>query len=390
MKKRKSIFVTFIIALMLILMTVFAYGEELEAGSYRDDEIEISFPAACSIEEIESSGEADGGFEHILTADMSSGDMPVKFDMYYSLNSEAEDYIYFHEDKESAFRYYDDYGAVEIAALAEEFSEDKLLSLDEADYYEGEWVTYLVVKAVFERKDGKDPYDGLVYITACSAGDMLVNKIMIFSGRDGNVSADELKAEAQPVVDSFYDYGYDEVMAGVSEDDTYYGESDEAGSLFGEYFEIFIGIVVLICVLLIKTGAGSKIAEKFSAGGAGKNSQIKPLHKKTKKKRTEEYLYKKPKGNPAEKGSYRSSGRKREENCLHKIRRRKEKPQSGQAAGAAGQNTAHYSEHGFSRPASAEDRYIESLETLLKSGLLTRSEMIEMIEKHNRMKYERR
>ena len=50
------------------------------------------------------------------------------------------------------------------------------------------------------------------------------------------------------------------------------------------------------------------------------------------------------------------------------------------------ENKDHSSMHKFTRLSDAEGRYIESLETLLKSGLLTREEMNEMIEKHNRMK----
>lgn len=52
MEKRKSIFVTFIIVLLLISMTGFVYGTELEADTYRDGKIEISFPATSDIEEI--------------------------------------------------------------------------------------------------------------------------------------------------------------------------------------------------------------------------------------------------------------------------------------------------------------------------------------------------
>ena len=37
------------------------------------------------------------------------------------------------------------------------------------------------------------------------------------------------------------------------------------------------------------------------------------------------------------------------------------------------------------QPAEAEDRYIRSLETLRKSGLLTKEEMKEMIDKHKRI-----
>lgn len=372
MEKRKSIFVTFIIALLLISMTAFAYGAELEADTYRDGKIEISFPETSDIEEIAIDESRDAVFEHILAADMNDGEGSIHFDMYYS-SDESEEFIYFHEDKDGAFNYYDEYGEEVLKDIIGEISEDELLSLGEPEYYQSEWVTYLKVKAVFEKENGGDRYDSLIYITADSVEDMLINKVMIFSGHNGAVTAEEMESEVQPVIDSFYDYGYDEKMAGVSEDDDYYGDSSDTGFVFGEYFEIFIGLIVLICVVLFKRGFGSRISEKLSNRRAGKNPAGKHLYKEGKKGPAAEALYKKSRKNPAE-------------NPLHKIRRREKKTQVEHEFRKRSESKAHSSIHKFTRSPDAEDRYIESLKTLLKSGLLTREEMNEMIEKHNRMK----
>lgn len=372
MEKRKSIFVTFIIGLLLISMTAFAYGAELEADTYRDDKIEIAFPATSDIEEIDGDEFEAFWFEHILAVNMNDGEYPVYFDMYYS-SDESEEYIYFHEDEDGAFNYYNEYGEEALKDIIGEISDDELLSLGEPEYYQSEWVTYLKVKAVFEKENGEGRYDSLIYITADSVEYILINKVMVFSGYDGAVTAEDMESGAQPVIDSFYDYGYDEEMAGVSDDNDYHGDSDGAGSVFGEYFEIFIGIIVLICVVLFKRGFGSRISEKLSNRRSGKNPAGKRLYREREKGPETESLYKKSRKNPAE-------------NPLHKIRRREKDTRSGHESRQRSESQAHSSMHKFARPADAEDRYIESLKTLLKSGLLTREEMNEMIEKHNRMK----
>ena len=371
MEKRKSIFVTFIIALMLPSMTAFSYGAELVADTYRDGKIEISFPAASDIEETDGDEFEPFWLEHILAVSMNDGEYPVYFDMYYS-SDESEEFIYFHEDEDGAFNYYHEYGEEVLKDIIGEISEDELLSLGEPEYYQSEWVTYLKVKAVFEKENGADRYDSLIYITADSVEDMLINKAMLFSGHDGAVTVEDMESDARPVIDSFYDYGYDEKMAGVSDDNDYHDDSDGTGYAFGEYFEIFIGLIVLICVILFKR-FGPRISEKFSNRRTEKKPAGKRLYREHEKVPAAEALYKKSRRNPSE-------------NPLHKIRRREKKMQAEHEFRQQSENKDHSSMHKFTRLSDAEGRYIESLETLLKSGLLTREEMNEMIEKHNRMK----
>ena len=67
--------------------------------------------------------------------------------------------------------------------------------------------------------------------------------------------------------------------------------------------------------------------------------------------------------------------------ALAKQKNVKPKPDSGQKI----RQKIQPSKNSNMQPAEAEDRYIRSLETLRKSGLLTKEEMKEMIDKHKRI-----
>ncbi|HIU26112.1 MAG TPA: hypothetical protein IAC50_06450 [Candidatus Copromorpha excrementigallinarum] len=354
MRKRAGRLLSAAAAVILALsLCVPVFGAE--AVYLRDDLINLELPDGWNWEEADPS-ESSGRFERIVRCDSGSGDPYTELNIYFSVE-EISDYIYFNEDYQEALTYYDDYGESAIRDFYSENGDFSLVSLSEPETVQTEWIMYLKVVADLRGDlDGNgtgEDFQQLIYITASES---VVNKLLVFSGNSASYRAEDMDAAALSIADSFYDFGYDEELSGISdasspEDDSYQDQGEGsagyyAGYIVGGIFAALIPFLIVIAVIVLIVVSRRRARRKAGAKASSKD-RWRQNRKEENKRRKEEF------------------------------RRRKARRDAAEAAAPEGS----YREN-VPLKAPEGDRYVESLRTLRKSGLLTREEMDEMVNKY--------
>lgn len=341
-----------LLAILMILTTaVSVYGDEdLYQHKFREGMIELTLPEDWTVEECDPA-ESDGGdYQEILQAE--GGAAPgLQLQMYY-LPEETEEYLYFQSDAEAARQYYETYGESALLGFYQQQADVEDVVLGEADFFEGQWDGFLRVDVERKKTDGPEESSDrqLVYLTASMADNTkLVHKLLVFSAGNGAALTAQMTEQAEIIANEFYDYGYDRVLTGVSEE----WQQDNRVLLL-----VLLPLVALAggLFLLAKKRKGGKTARPFPPLSTllSRPAEAKPAKNSKAGRDASEFLWKRPQVS-------RSVERRKPESAT-RVRTSAKAPSS-----------------------TDEDRYLESLKTLHASGLLTKEEMREMLEKHGRL-----
>lgn len=329
MKKRMMMAIAGMLCVIMILIQTSAAfaAEEYQTYYARDDSISIELPANWYMEEyIEET--YPGEYHDILYAENSESGL--RLNVYYNEVSSDGNVIELYDSEDDAALYYYEYGQKAVRMLFSDELYYGKVYLNKPEYYQSDINTYIVVKADVN-EDSNETFENIVYLTAnmTSDGEYYVNSILVFSKEDNEYLTEAEQKEVQEIAGSFSDDGYYDMMNSEYDD---YAESDDGES--GSFFSM---ILALLAVALggMKLLNGKKLKKAVSKPKDALRKH-KPLLSKS------------------------SSDQK----TRQKIQPRKN-------------NKVQSSE--------AEDRYIRSLGTLRKSGLLTKAEMQEMLDKHKRI-----
>lgn len=350
MNKRKRYIAAWIIVL-LVMMPVRAavYADTYdELHELRDTEIELLLPESWECDEIGKNISSGEIYEWIAETYNDEEDDGLCMDLYYMHDDIGESQSFDMSEKDSALKYYDAYGESNLETLFLELDWIENATIGEVSYFEGNYNYMLKVPVKGFDADGYDYY-GIVYMDGVKnyENSTIVHRIMLFYKHYGELKETQSKT-AEHIADNFYDYGYYE--------GGYFGK-DSGIDFEGLSFILTFGIILLG---IIGT-AIEKIPELL-----GKS------RKKSKKK-------KEKKSDPAAPVKMKRIDKKRAE------QKWSEKKISGSNSY---RKTVESNEP--RKAMSSEERYMESLRTLRKSGLLTKEEMQDMLERHERNKSKRR
>ena len=395
-----------VIAVMAVLAAMLAapmavFGDE--TWMFRDDRIKADFPdgevTECDSMTVDS--DEVRNFEKIAEAVLDDERGTMVAGIYFIADESSDgDYYYLSSDSEEADDYYVNYGEKAIREMYSNIEDSKLVSLIQDGQYISDWYTF--IRVIADVKTGSGTHSEAIYLTAASTDSYTVSKAIVLSPAEGSVlSADDMEDMAKPVIDSFFDYGYDGVMVGESYDDEYasddYDSDFDAGNIMNTLIAaaaILSAVAALVSAVKKKrrensealnrgnmtTGTSQRQEAVSSAshdgrtagsrkrkGSRSRSSSAKPADDRT--------------GRRAKTGQSAGQGRGRAAEQTDRIR---EKVRSASAAASKDKDRSRSVEYSMSR--SDDSGYINSLQTLYRSGLLTKKEMNEMIEKHSKRK----
>ena len=399
-EKRRMISVIAVVAVLAAMLAapVAVFGDE--TWMFRDDLVKADFPdgevTECDSMTVDS--DEVRNFEKITEAVLDDERGTMVAGIYFIADGSSDgDYYYLSSDSEEADDYYANYGEKAIREMYSNIEDSELVSLTQDGQYMSDWYTF--IKVIADVKTGSGIHSEAVYLTAASTDSYTVSKAIVLSPAEGSpLSADDMEDMAKPVIDSFFDYGYDGDMVGESYDDEY--TSDDYDSTFdvGNMINTLIAAAALLSAVAAVAAAVKKKrrenSEALSRGNmtAGTSQRQEAVSSASYDSR--------PAGGRERKGSdRRSSSAKASERTSNKsghtsvhgtgraaeqMDRIREKVRS--ASPAAAKDKAERRSVGYSVSGNDDSGYINSLQTLYKSGLLTKKEMNEMIEKHSKRK----
>lgn len=344
-------------ALLAVLLVMASGSAVVYADTYhelRDTEIELLLPESWECDEVDRSISEGYSYEWIAeTYEDIDDDSELWMDLYYMHDFIGGTEVCNITGDDDGQEYFDLYGRDAIETLYDELDWGESIEFGEVSLYEGEYGDQLMVPIKGDYGDGT-VFDNVIYLdceTVYEANEdgarAVVHMIKMFYRSDElPMDAADIKT-AEEIADNFYDYGYYEKG--------YFGK----GGMGSEIFDFILTILPFVVLIPGMIAAGIKklpdlLGESDSA--SKKNKQEK----------------KKPTPMPAEKKSF---GKKRRKQMTAEIKRLERKP-----AVSSGPKKAM----------TSEERYLQSLHTLRKSGLLTREEMADMLERHERNRSSRR
>ena len=199
-----------------------------------------------------------------------------------------------------------------------------------------------------------------------SDDNFVINQALVFHNGYGVQLTQDQQDTAADIVDEFSEYGYGDDMTGDNSGDAvYYADGISDGAIgvmviFTVAIVLIIAAAVVVVILRRRTMNGRAAGTQFRMPGSSGTSGMHAAQSSAK---------------------------------LHDAHR-DHIDRSGRAAGAAGERRARQSSSAGAvmqqAVSSDEQRYLDSLKTLYKSGLLTRAEMNEMIERHQVQNMRRR
>ena len=345
-----------VFAAMLLCVQMFSkvdvYGEELHYA--RDNDIDFYLPDGWDVEEIDPEESSDSGFEAILE---SSGD-GMTFDVYYH-KGETEDFIYFDGEDSDAASYYENQGKAVVEGFYDEVYPESQVNIGNYEIYEGDWDTYIKVEVNIA--GGPDNGTQLVYLTARnsmtatadSETKPVVDRLLVFGSETGTATAAEINEIAEPIANEYYDFGYDDSLMGYNDSEessgSYYDDTDYGPTTFQNVMGTlltFIPFIIIVVVFIII----------FRRVRKSRNALLRGTYSADRKKSMRSEKYK------------TIDRDKKSEKDKHKTDYRK-----------AGSDK---------NIRNREESYIRSLKTLRSSGLVTKAEMHELLEKYERSKRE--
>lgn len=393
-----------VIAVMAVLAAMFAapmavFGDE--TWMFRDDRIKVDFPDGEVTECYSISVDPDKviSFAKIAEAVLDDERGTMVAGIYFIADESSDgDYYYLSSDSEEADDYYVNYGEKAIREMYSNIEDSKLVSLIQDGQYISDWYTF--IRVIADVKTGSGIHSEAIYLTAASTDSYTVSKAIVLSPAEGSVlSADDMEDMAKPVIDSFFDYGYDEVMVGESYDDEYTSDDYDSGFDVGNIMNTLIAAAaILSAVAALVSAVKKKRRENSEALSRGNmttgTSQQRTVSTESYDSRTAGSRKRKGSGGrssstkPADRTGRRAKtvhtagqGRGRAAEQTDRIR---EKVRSASAAASKYKDRSRSVEYSMS--CSDDSGYINSLQTLYRSGLLTKKEMNEMIEKHSKRK----
>ena len=394
-----------VIAVMAVLAAMLAapmavFGDE--TWMFRDDRIKADFPdgevTECDSMTVDS--DEVRNFEKIAEAVLDDERGTMVAGIYFIADESSDgDYYYLSSDSEEADNYYVNYGEKAIREMYSSIEDSKLVSLIQDGQYVSDWYTF--IRVIADVKTGSGIHSEAIYLTAASTDSYTVSKAIVLSPAEGSVlSADDMEDMAKPVIDSFFDYGYDGVMVGEPYDDEYASDDYDSDFDAGNIMNTLIAAAILSAVAALVSAVKKKRRENSEAlnrgnmttgtsqrqeavssashdgrtagsrkrkGSRSRSSSAKPAYDRT--------------GRRAKIGQSAGQGRCRVAEQTDRIR---EKVRSASAAASKYKDRSRSVEYSMS--CSDDSGYINSLQTLYRSGLLTKKEMNEMIEKHSKRK----
>ena len=320
-----------------------------------------------------------------MTAAESGSIDPLMFDIYFSDAAALDgDYVYFYGDENDALDYYDKYGKNALVQLyAEQIASadpDAQITYGTPVFTEYQWNSFLktdvVMTADLDGDGHQESRADTVFLTASMTSDanFVINEVLVFHNGYGLQLTQDQQDTAAEIVDEFSEYGYGDDMTGDNSGDAvYYADGISDGA---------IGAMVIFTVAIVLIIAAAVVAvilrrRKMNGGSAGTQFRM-PGSSGTSGMHT------------AQSSAKRRNRKLRDLHDAH----RDHIDRSGRAAGAARERRARQSSSAGAvmqqAVSSDEQRYLDSLKTLYKSGLLTRAEMNEMIERHQVQNMRRR
>ena len=390
MMKQRNL--TRITVFLCMLLLIFATASGAYAETYyfecRDGGISIYKESGwdswqiAEVDKTESSGKP---FEHIMTAAENGISDPLMFDIYFSADAVTDgDYVYFYSDENDARDYYDKYGKNALVQLYTE----QIASADPGAqitygtpvFTEYQWNSFLktdiVMTADLDGDGQQESRTDTVFLTASmtSNANFVINEVLVFHNGYGLQLTQDQQDTAAEIVDEFSEYGYGDDMTGDHSDDAVYYADGISDGAIGAMAIFTVAIVLIIAAAVVAVILRRR---KMNGGSAGTQFRMP--------------------GSSGTSGMHaaQSSAKRRDRKLrdLHDAHR-DHIDRSGRAAGAAGERRARQSSSAGAvmqqAVSSDEQRYLDSLKTLYKSGLLTRAEMNEMIERHQVQNMRRR
>lgn len=390
MMKQRNL--TRITVFLCMLLLIFATASGAYAETYyfecRDGGISIYKESGwdswqiAEVDKTESSGKP---FEHIMTAAENGISDPLMFDIYFSADAVTDgDYVYFYSDENDARDYYDKYGKNALVQLYTE----QIASADPGAqitygtpvFTEYQWNSFLktdiVMTADLDGDGQQESRTDTVFLTASmtSNANFVINEVLVFHNGYGLQLTQDQQDTAAEIVDEFSEYGYGDDMTGDHSDDAVYYADGISDGAIGAMAIFTVAIVLIIAAAVVAVILRRR---KMNGGSAGTQFRMP--------------------GSSGTSGMHaaQSSAKRRDRKLrdLHDAHR-DHIDRSGRAAGAARERRARQSSSAGAvmqqAVSSDEQRYLDSLKTLYKSGLLTRAEMNEMIERHQVQNMRRR
>lgn len=398
-EKRRMISVIAVVAVLAAMLAapMAVFGEE--TWMFRDDRIKADFPdgEVTECESMTVDPDEVRNFEKIAEAVIDDERGTMVAGIYFIADESSDgDYYYLSSDSEEADDYYANYGEKAIREMYSNIEDSKLVSLTQDDQYISDWYTF--IKVIADVKTGSGIHSEAVYLTAASTDSYTVSKAIVLSPAEGSpLSADDMEDMAKPVIDSFFDYGYDGDMVGESYDDEYtsgdYDSNFDVGNIMNT---LIAAAAVLSAVVALVSAVKKKRRENSEALSRGNmtagTSQQQKVSSASYDSRTAGS--RKRKGSGSSSSSTKTSERTRAKTghtegqgrgkAAEQMDRIREKVRS--AAPSAAKDEDKGRSVGYSASRGDDRGYINSLQTLYRSGLLTKKEMNEMIEKHSKRK----
>lgn len=334
------------VALLMGIVMMLASGSAvfaLEGGMYhdfRDGEISLYLPESWSSEEISTAESREKQYEKLLEAWDDTGESGLHLDMYIMAEEVLRnDYVYFDDDEDAALEYYEDYGSTALDELYFERLDSEAGSGILTSTWGAEWpvffdgqlngflVTEMKGNVQYEAMPPED-LEHTIYLTAKMTDDseLVVHNILVFHNDDDTALTEQQAQLAQEIADEFYDYGYGDRMTGAKPDDSMWGAG--LGMSSGDEMDVIMTLLIGIVSILAPLGIIVGVIVIIAKRAAGR------------------------------------TGQKAERRSTVQMRTREAE--------------------------SAEKRYFESLQTLHKAGLLTKEELRDMLERHERSRARQR
>ena len=251
-----------VIAVMAVLAAMLAapmavFGDE--TWMFRDDRIKADFPdgevTECDSMTVDS--DEVRNFEKIAEAVLDDERGTMVAGIYFIADESSDgDYYYLSSDSEEADDYYVNYGEKAIREMYSNIEDSKLVSLIQDGQYISDWYTF--IRVIADVKTERD-HSEAIYLTAASTDSYTVSKAIVLSPAEGSVlSADDMEDMAKPVIDSFFDYGYDGVMVGESYDDEYASDDYDSDFDAGNIMNTLIAAAAILSAVAALVSAVKK------------------------------------------------------------------------------------------------------------------------------------
>ena len=341
-KTSKRLMALFVVLLVMVSGSAVAYADTYHG--LRDDNIDLLLPDSWECEEVDKFTSEGESYEWIAeTHEGISDDSELWMDLYYMHDIISETEAYSITELEKAKVYFDSYGKAAIETLYSELNWGESVKIGEPSFYEGEMSSQFIVPVEGDYGDGT-VFHHLIYLDCETnfdfnndSGRAVVHMIKMFYRSDEFPMDEADMKTAESIADNCCDYGYYE--------DGYFGKGDGIGSGIFDFISIVLPLLVVIPGII---AAGAKKLPDLLDRKPTKPKKVKPIPM------------------PAEK---RSSEKKATDRALIKKPVESNMPRKAM---------------------TSEERYLQSLHTLRKSGLLTREEMADMLERHERNRSSRR